>query len=198
MLRAVLAVGGCSWYTSWQHAEAVHAVRLLSGAAGTSTQHPRGQKGYRVSAWGLATAAVSAAGLATATIGAASADVQSAQVKSTVKQQQQPAVDPAAGPSVSAAVLPEYTADEVSKHKTPTDRVWVTYQDGVYDITDFIAQVRSLSRMRNMLTLPCHMLFWCRCARLCSNCPHRALSTAQSRHQHLPAATITCAVYLLF
>ena len=39
--------------------------------------------------------------------------------------------------------LPEYTADEVYKHRTPKDRVWVTYKDGVYDITDFIAQVCS-------------------------------------------------------
>lgn len=37
--------------------------------------------------------------------------------------------------------LPEYTAEEVYKHRTPKDRVWVTYKDGVYDITDFITQV---------------------------------------------------------
>ncbi len=30
--------------------------------------------------------------------------------------------------------------DEVARHKSVTDRIWVTYKDGVYDITDFIAQ----------------------------------------------------------
>ncbi|GFR42777.1 hypothetical protein Agub_g3739 [Astrephomene gubernaculifera] len=33
---------------------------------------------------------------------------------------------------------PIYTREEVAKHKTPKDRVWVTYKDGVYDITEFV------------------------------------------------------------
>lgn len=36
--------------------------------------------------------------------------------------------------------LPEYTLDDVSKHSTLKDRVWVSYRHGVYDITDFIAK----------------------------------------------------------
>lgn len=36
--------------------------------------------------------------------------------------------------------LPEYTLDDVSKHSTLEDRVWVSYRHGVYDITDFIAK----------------------------------------------------------
>lgn len=36
--------------------------------------------------------------------------------------------------------LPEYTLEEVSKHSTMKDRVWVSYRHGVYDITDFIAK----------------------------------------------------------
>lgn len=32
-----------------------------------------------------------------------------------------------------------YTKEEVAKHKTPESRIWVTYKDGVYDITDFVA-----------------------------------------------------------
>jgi sulfite oxidase len=36
--------------------------------------------------------------------------------------------------------LKEYTSDEVSKHASPEKRIWVTFQSGVYDITDFIAQ----------------------------------------------------------
>jgi sulfite oxidase len=31
-----------------------------------------------------------------------------------------------------------FTADEVAAHKSLDTRVWVTYKDGVYDITDFI------------------------------------------------------------
>lgn len=33
---------------------------------------------------------------------------------------------------------PTYKMSEVSKHTTAQDRIWVTYKDGVYDITDFI------------------------------------------------------------
>lgn len=36
--------------------------------------------------------------------------------------------------------LPEYTLDEVSKHASVEDRVWVAYRHGVYDITDFIQE----------------------------------------------------------
>ncbi|XP_044764248.1 sulfite oxidase-like [Coccinella septempunctata] len=34
--------------------------------------------------------------------------------------------------------LPIYTTDEVSKHITKDTRIWVTFQHGVYDITDFV------------------------------------------------------------
>jgi sulfite oxidase len=34
--------------------------------------------------------------------------------------------------------LPNYTREDVSKHKTKETRIWVTYKDGVYDITDFV------------------------------------------------------------
>lgn len=36
--------------------------------------------------------------------------------------------------------LPTFTKEEISKHKNLESRVWVTYQDGVYDITEFIPQ----------------------------------------------------------
>uniref|UniRef100_A0A2P2I5P2 Sulfite oxidase n=1 Tax=Hirondellea gigas TaxID=1518452 RepID=A0A2P2I5P2_9CRUS len=36
--------------------------------------------------------------------------------------------------------LPEYSLDDVAKHATMEDRVWVCFNSGVYDITDFIAQ----------------------------------------------------------
>lgn len=34
--------------------------------------------------------------------------------------------------------LPEYSLDEVAKHASVQDRVWVCFNSGVYDITDFI------------------------------------------------------------
>lgn len=37
------------------------------------------------------------------------------------------------------ANLPDFTMDEIRQHDTLENRVWVTYKDGVYDITDFIA-----------------------------------------------------------
>lgn len=36
--------------------------------------------------------------------------------------------------------LPNYSLEEVKKHKDKDSRIWVTYGDGVYDITDFIDQ----------------------------------------------------------
>ena len=32
-----------------------------------------------------------------------------------------------------------YTYEEISKHKTIESRIWVTYQDCIYDVTDFVA-----------------------------------------------------------
>lgn len=34
---------------------------------------------------------------------------------------------------------PEYTRAQVAEHKNAKNRIWVTYKDGVYDITDFVA-----------------------------------------------------------
>ena len=36
--------------------------------------------------------------------------------------------------------LPTFTREEISKHKNLETRVWVTYKDGVYDVTDFLPQ----------------------------------------------------------
>ena len=38
----------------------------------------------------------------------------------------------------SESSLPYYSKLEVSMHKNKTERIWVTYKDGVYDITDFV------------------------------------------------------------
>ena len=34
--------------------------------------------------------------------------------------------------------LPEYSMEEVGRHHSRDERVWVTFKNGVYDITDFI------------------------------------------------------------
>jgi sulfite oxidase len=34
---------------------------------------------------------------------------------------------------------PQFSAEDVSQHATAASRIWVTFRDGVYDITDFIA-----------------------------------------------------------
>ena len=34
--------------------------------------------------------------------------------------------------------LPEYSMEEVGRHHSREERVWVTFKNGVYDITDFI------------------------------------------------------------
>lgn len=36
--------------------------------------------------------------------------------------------------------LPYYTFEEVTKHATKDTRIWVTFQKGIYDITDFISE----------------------------------------------------------
>ncbi|KAG8229824.1 hypothetical protein J437_LFUL008792, partial [Ladona fulva] len=41
-------------------------------------------------------------------------------------------------PGLKRDDLPSYTLEEVAKHSTPKDKVWITYGVGVYDITDFI------------------------------------------------------------
>ena len=43
-------------------------------------------------------------------------------------------------PGNRIAKLPTFTAEEVSKHDSETKRIWVSYKNGVYDITDFIQE----------------------------------------------------------
>lgn len=42
--------------------------------------------------------------------------------------------------STHIAGLPLYTVKDVAKHKTSETRIWVTYKDGVYDITEFLEE----------------------------------------------------------
>ncbi|KAF2364052.1 Oxidoreductase molybdopterin-binding domain [Trinorchestia longiramus] len=41
---------------------------------------------------------------------------------------------------VRKAGLPEYSLDDVAKHATLQDRVWVSFNNGVYDVTEFVAK----------------------------------------------------------
>lgn len=36
--------------------------------------------------------------------------------------------------------LPTYLRTDVAKHKTAESRIWVTYRNGVYDITDYVSR----------------------------------------------------------
>mgnify|MGYP002821989355 CR=1 FL=1 len=35
--------------------------------------------------------------------------------------------------------LPIYTREQVAEHNTKDKRVWVTFREGVFDVTDFIS-----------------------------------------------------------
>lgn len=49
----------------------------------------------------------------------------------------EPALDPP--PSSSSSSLPVFSQEEVSRHRSLQDGIWVTYKGGVYDITEFVA-----------------------------------------------------------
>lgn len=53
-----------------------------------------------------------------------------------VQAERADAVLPATGKS---SPLPVFSHDEVTKHRSLEDGVWVTYKGGVYDITEFVA-----------------------------------------------------------
>lgn len=91
--------------------------------------------------WGLLGVAAAAGGVAFSS--SAVADARTKELKAAAA---------ASKPAAQAALqqqpkgsdsLPVFTAEEVAQHRTPKDRVWVTYKDGVYDVTDFVAQVRA-------------------------------------------------------
>lgn len=88
------------------------------GAASTSSERPGGQRGGRP--WPAAASAAAATAAALFGLGVAGGSV--------------------AADARPANTLPEFTPEEVAAHRTPATRVWVTYQDGVYDVTDFLAQ----------------------------------------------------------
>lgn len=95
--------------------------RLSSYASYSNKAHPR----WRVAVVG----AVAVAGTALAT---RSLFVESAPFVAECSSR--------AAPGEARPGLPTFTREEISKHKNLETRVWVTYKDGVYDITDFLPQ----------------------------------------------------------
>jgi hypothetical protein len=47
--------------------------------------------------------------------------------------------------------LPYYTQKEIKEHNNEKNRIWVTYKDGVYDITDFISMHPGIQHCFNIL-----------------------------------------------
>eukprot|EP00879_Flechtneria_rotunda_P019211 GHRR01020172.1.p1 GENE.GHRR01020172.1~~GHRR01020172.1.p1 ORF type:complete len:455 (+),score=128.97 GHRR01020172.1:287-1651(+) len=129
---------------------AIINARQFSGSVGNSSARQETAAWSQLLEWGLlGTAAASIAVLlapsAVADAKTAVADSRTSQLKASVgtskaAQVKQQVVQQHPQPPPSADKLPEYAADEVAQHRTPNDRVWVTYKNGVYDITDFIAQ----------------------------------------------------------
>lgn len=146
LVVVVGAVAGASQAQAWgfrSHTQCLNSIRVLSSLHSSQSQQQQQQHGQqrsgRPSLWGLSSVAAAAAGLLFWSTGTAAADTKRAAAKPKVDQQQKSNNNKKA--DGTAGSLPEYTADEVAQHRTPKDRVWVTYKDGVYDITDFIAQV---------------------------------------------------------
>eukprot|EP01083_Nonionella_stella_P087565 243673_1 len=45
--------------------------------------------------------------------------------------------EPPTGAGYRVAGLPEYTRKEIAEHNASADRIWVSFRDGVYDITEY-------------------------------------------------------------
>ncbi|KAH3825782.1 sulfite oxidase-like [Dreissena polymorpha] len=55
------------------------------------------------------------------------------------KNEQAPLLAATHEPGLVVKGLPTYTLKDVKAHKDPASRVWVTYKNGVYDVTDYVA-----------------------------------------------------------
>lgn len=110
------------------------AQRLLFTGSGEQGQQP----GAKAGPWAAAAAGVAAAlGLATFASSNSSSMPWAPRTALAEAKPKSPAAGAATAPAKKA--LPVYSAEEVSKHKTKEQRIWVTFKDGVYDITEFIA-----------------------------------------------------------
>jgi sulfite oxidase len=116
-----------------QHGRTLHqAPAAAAGAAGRGTTSSR--------TWTLWASLLSAGALGASFLYTpAAADARQASLKQAKRAA---AAEEASKPKDAVAPTSSqekvFTAEEVAKHKTPDTRVWVTYKDGVYDITDFV------------------------------------------------------------
>ncbi len=107
------------------------ALRRISSFRHASFSAPR-KFAYR-----SAFAALSAASAAIYTYSSLDATAQAA----VPAESSDPAAIEAAAAARAGTVvpgLPDYTLEQVSRHKTSGDRIWVTYRNAVYDVTDFV------------------------------------------------------------
>jgi cytochrome b involved in lipid metabolism len=134
----LLAATGASWRRASPTACSLLARALsssssssASAAASSAQQQQQHQQRHarRSTAWARLLGAAGLAAAAGAAAAAGGGGMMTALADAPHKQ-----------PAAAQQQLPEYTADEVAKHRTLAERVWVTYKDGVYDVTDFIAQ----------------------------------------------------------
>ena len=107
----------------------------LTSVHSFTTRAAQGKAGWQSSKVVLATAAL-ATGVALGTSGWRHFETNKHVVRAACTQKQEGSVK--AGRV--RPELPSYSLEEVSKHKEKETRIWVTYGDGVYDITDFIEQ----------------------------------------------------------
>jgi hypothetical protein len=165
---------------SLRRSSPLHHTRALSSLNSSQGQQQQGQHSSSSTraAWGLSAAA---AAMLLLTSGTSLADAKrAAKLNAKVEQQQQQQQQAKGAPAAASPdSLPEYTADEVAQHRTPQDRVWVTYKDGVYDITDFIAQVSRCVRHRAGVWMAC-MQHGAVCPSHCSRCVPPASTRAHA------------------
>uniref|UniRef100_A0A383VKU0 Sulfite oxidase n=1 Tax=Tetradesmus obliquus TaxID=3088 RepID=A0A383VKU0_TETOB len=121
----------CSWARSLSNFNS-------SSTHANSSSHSQQSGGLRPSVWGLLGVAAAAGGVAFSS--SAVADARTKELKAAAAASK-PAAQAALQQQLKGSDgLPVFTAEEVAQHRTPKDRVWVTYKDGVYDVTDFVAQ----------------------------------------------------------
>lgn len=114
----------------------VHLLRTIGAHSGSTarsqgfvsfpTGNGNAHKSWR---WGAVTGAVAAVGA----VLAAKKLFASGVIAECAAQERRAAGEECPG-------LPTFTREEISKHNNLEGRVWVTYKDGVYDITDFLPQ----------------------------------------------------------
>ena len=99
--------------------------RTASTSTATSSQQDEGERGRRRLLCLAATGGAMLAG------GLMLGDLQELQAKTREESIIEITGDRRPG-------LPEYSMEEVGRHHSREERVWVTFKNGVYDITDFI------------------------------------------------------------